>query len=69
MTLIQAQEKYIAQVNACVRPRDRRNRVRRSANRKLHDYCLSIGMTDFTLINHVKRDAWDMAELERNSDD
>jgi hypothetical protein len=69
MSLIQAQEKYIAQVNACVRPNDRKHRVKRSANRKLHDYCLSVGITDLVQINAIKRDAWDMAELEHNSED
>ena len=69
MSIIQAQERYIAQVNACVRPKDRANRVKRSANKKLHDYCLSIGITELAQINAIKRDAWDMAELEHNSED
>ena len=66
MSLIHAQEKYIEQVNACVRPKDRRNRVRRAANKKLTKYLMSIGVTTGT--RQICNDAWDMAELERNAE-
>jgi len=68
MTIIQAQEKFIAQVNACVRPKDRKCRVLRSANKKLRAYCESIGIVDDSQIRQIQRDAWDVAELENNSE-
>lgn len=69
MSLIKAQEKFIAQVNACTeRPNDRKNRVRRSASKKLRAYCKRIGMTD-DQATPVVRDAWDMAELEFNAEE
>lgn len=67
-TLIQAQQAYIEQVNACVRPNDRLHRVRRSAGRKLRAYLARLGI-EGTQANAVVRDAWDMAELEHNSDE
>jgi hypothetical protein len=68
MTLIEAQEKYIEQVNRCVRPRDRKSRVRRSAGAKLRAYLTRIGVPE-SQQGAICRDAWDMAELEYNSED
>ena len=68
MTLTQAQDKYIKQVNACIRPNDRKHRVRQSASKRLRSYCERIGMTE-PYVTMAVRDAWDMAELERNSED
>jgi hypothetical protein len=68
MNLIQAQEAYIEQVNRCVRPKDRASRVRRAAGRRLRAYLERIGVTG-ELAHQVCRDAWDMAELERNAND
>jgi hypothetical protein len=67
-TLIQAQTAYIEQVNRCVRPKDRASRVRRSANGKLHAYLERLGITG-EQARQICRDAWDMAELEHNSED
>jgi hypothetical protein len=68
MTLIQAQERYIEQVNRCVRPRDRKSRVRRAAGKKLYAYLEKIGVPE-NQQGRIVRDAWDMAELEYNSED
>ena len=69
MSIIKAQEAFIAQVNACVRPTDRANRVRRAASRKLRMYCIDkVGMST-DAARQCAIDAWDMAELERNSED
>jgi hypothetical protein len=68
MTLIQAQQKFIDQVNACVRPKDRGNRVRRSAARKLRAYCEGLGLPE-DQIRRTIWDAWDVAELEHNAED
>ena len=68
MSLIQAQVDFIDKVNSCVRPRDRRRRVRRAAARKLRIYLEKIGVTG-ELQDQICRDAWDMAELEYQSTD
>lgn len=67
MSVIQAQENFIAQVNACVRPLDRKHRVKRSANRKLADYLQSVGYSE-AQIRQAQIDAWDVAELEHRAD-
>jgi hypothetical protein len=67
MSVIQAQEEFIAQVNACVRPGDRQHRVKRSANRKLADYLNAVGYTA-EQIRQAQIDAWDVAELENRAD-
>lgn len=64
-TLIQKQEEFIARVNACTRPLDRTNRVRKAASRKLRTYCIEkVGMS-VDAARQCAIDAWDMAELER----
>lgn len=69
MSLIAQQEKFIEHVNNNLdRPRDRKNRIRRAAGSKLYAYCMSIGLGT-EQARHVCRDAWDMAELERNAED
>ena len=68
MSLIQAQLAFIAKVNSCARPKDRRRRVRRAAARKLRVYLEKIGLTGEQQ-DQVCRDAWDMAELEYKSTD
>lgn len=69
LTLIQAQQRYIERVNSAKTAKIRAGRTRRAANVQLHDYCVSIGITDTAQILQIKRDAWDMAELEYNSED
>jgi hypothetical protein len=67
MSVIQAQEAFIDQVNSCVRPLDRMHRVRRSANRTLAHYLASVGYSE-QQISQAQIDAWDVAELQNRSD-
>jgi hypothetical protein len=68
LTLIQAQERYIERVNRCEFPKRRGNAVRRAAGRQLSEYLTKIGVPDAQQ-GAIIRDAWDMAELERNTED
>ena len=67
LTLIQAQERYIAWVNSSS-TQHRVGRVRRAAGKQLRRYLVLNGATNRRLIDDIVRDAWDMAELERNAD-
>lgn len=63
MTLLQAQERFIQRVNSCHTEHVRR--VRRSAWKQLAAWAVKRGYDAAV----VCKDASDMAELERNSED
>lgn len=66
MTLIQAQERYIARVNNC-HP-GHRGRVSRSASREFYAWATKKGYAK-TDISILLNDAIDMAKLQRDSED
>lgn len=65
-TITTAQQEFIDQVNHCVRPIDRRRRVRKAANRKLKAKLETLGLTS-EQIQYALVDAWDVANLEYNA--
>ena len=65
MTIIQAQDAYIARVNGTLRTKDRGNRIRRAAGKVLRAYLASIGITEHEQQRNICIDAWEMAELQR----
>lgn len=66
-TLIELQQAMIDKVNACHRPRDRANRVRRAAHRTLRRTLMARGYTE-AQAQAAAVDAWDVAQLERNAE-
>ncbi len=68
LTLIQDQERFIERVNRCEFPKRRANAVFRGAARQLCAYLTRIGVPEEQQ-GPIVRDAWHMAELERNAED